>query len=108
MDTAQERYIFYLKDYDRFYHNAGLWRKNEWRFRILSEKSIEQMCTPYQITDEECQPGVSWGLGFMLFSNRKDQRSLWHQNFWIGQERTGTHMFVHPDLKYQCNICSPV
>lgn len=85
-----------LKDYDRFTTMLAYGGKMN-GVRILSEKSIEQMCTPYQITDKECQPGCPWGLGFMLFLKPERSKIFVAPGTFGWSGALGTHMFVHSD-----------
>lgn len=84
-----------LYDYDRF--TTMLANGGELDgIRIISEESLKLMRTPRQITDEECQPGCPWGLGFMIFEHpEKSDIKVASGTFgWSGA--LGTHMFVDP------------
>lgn len=86
-----------LYDYDRFtamLANGGILDG----VRIISEESLQLMKTPRQITDQVCQPGCPWGLGFMIFEEpeKSDMAVAPGTYGWSGA--LGTHMFIHDEL----------
>ena len=86
-----------LYDYDRFTTMLVNGGKLD-DVRIISEKSLDLMRTPNQITDKECRPGCPWGLGFMVFIHpEKANMDVAPGTFgWSGA--FGTHMFVQKEM----------